>query len=537
MRIWIMIASIAFIFTFMASQGIQEGISENKLYQAHQINDAGLHLVNFHSNLSAGVFYPIWASLQNYGYGDPSLGFLSPSHAYVMESFFLITQNPFYAIYGGIILLFMLAALGMANLFHSLFKNSPFHLGLMILATGLYVLNPYVLKSVYIHGSLEELMGFACLPWLVTACMRATHQKTAFFWSTLIYALCILSNEATHFYSTLFIIFCGVYFKSHQLFLTFVLGNFLTAFHWLPKIVEQSHLQTLVDLQPYPWFFDVFAVHPFFVGTLFCLALYFAMPTSKPIQNRPFLSILLWSSVCCLFLGHHASRWLYELHPLLKSVNPHIPLVFLSTAFTLLTIEFFLERIPLSKVWFSFLMISMIGSVLGLGSLWAQPQAWQALKPEHFAATFIEKNGISLSNPALPKHVQLLPSATPIEIVSWKNGLGEKKCERRSPVEIECEVFLIRPTWMEARVLDYPRWQAYSLIEENKAWSKSTLQMKTNPLTGTSMAFVPSGKQKLIWKFEHTPLRKMCFGIAGATAALILIAILFMGNRPVFRHP
>ncbi len=209
-------------------------------------HDVEFHLYSWLEVLSQwkqGVFFPRWAALANFGYGEPRFIFYPPvswTVGAVLSSVFPWIAVP------DIYIWICLAAAGV-----SMFVLARDSLGRSdaIFAAVLYAVNPYHLVMIYWRSAYAELLASSLLPLLVLFLLRADQrERRGIVPLALVLAAAWLVNEPaavmTHYSLALSALVVAWQRRSAGVLwvaaASVALGAALAAFYLLPAIFEQK---------------------------------------------------------------------------------------------------------------------------------------------------------------------------------------------------------------------------------------------------------------------------------------------------------
>ncbi len=219
-------------------------------------HDGQIHvarIASFYQSLSEGNLIPRWAGNLNWGFGHPVLMFVYPLPSYLASFFYFLGFSFIYSTKLVFVLGFLLSGIFMYLWISELWgKEAGFASGL------LYMFAPYRFIDLYVRGAIGENFAFI---WLPLICWLALKLSKSFNWLYLIggsFALTalILSHNALSlmflpivFGYIAFLFYCSkkksLFFIRFSLFL--ILGFLLSAFFWLPALVESKYtLQNIV---------------------------------------------------------------------------------------------------------------------------------------------------------------------------------------------------------------------------------------------------------------------------------------------------
>ena len=202
--------------------------------------------------LKDGQFPVRFVADLGYGYGYPLFNFYAPL-PYYFGSFLNLLG---FSVLTAVKLMFLTGILLSAVFMYLLAREFWGELG-GILAALLYLYAPYHALDIYVRGAVGEFWAMAFLPlvFLEIAKLRKTGSRNyaKFFWAGLAYAFLILSHNLTALIATPFLLAWIIFWatRSDRFFL--VLGSWflvllfafsLSAFYWLPAVIETKHIDT-----------------------------------------------------------------------------------------------------------------------------------------------------------------------------------------------------------------------------------------------------------------------------------------------------
>jgi len=208
-------------------------------------HDVEFHLYSWLEVLSQwkqGIFYPRWAALAHFAFGEPRFVFYPPASwtlgALLSAIFPWIVTASLYiwiALVAAGVSMFVLAR-------RSLDRRDA------IFAAVLYAVNPYHLVIVYWRSAFAELLASCLVPLLLLCLLRAVQEsRRAIVPLALVLAAAWLTNAPAavmiHYSTALLLVYFAWQRRSARLLLVgaaaVVLGALLSAFYLLPAIYEQ----------------------------------------------------------------------------------------------------------------------------------------------------------------------------------------------------------------------------------------------------------------------------------------------------------
>lgn len=202
-------------------------------------------------SLRDGMFPVRWVADLGFGYGYPIFNFYAPLAYYIgsfinILGFDVLLATKLMMIFG-----ILLAGVSMYFLAKELWGKSG-----GIISALLYVFIPYHAVDIYVRGDVAEFWAYAFIP-LVFYSLLKIHQtgKLRFVIAgALSYAALIVSHNLTALMATPFILifamllFAGNRKTGKNLLMTILLGLLVSAFYWLPAILEVNYTNVLSQI-------------------------------------------------------------------------------------------------------------------------------------------------------------------------------------------------------------------------------------------------------------------------------------------------
>lgn len=219
-------------------------------------HDGELHIARtaaYFEELTRDQFPVRWAGDLNFGYGSPVFIFYYPL-PYFLGSMFHFTGFSFTDAYKILLgLSFLGAPIAFYLWIRKLFSEETAFAGAIV-----YGLAPYHFLDLFVRGAIGELFAFVFIP-LVLLSIESRAIRSGAFW----YSLLLLSHNAFGLLFT--IIFCLYALIRKRSLALIPLGLGLSAFFWLPAVVEQRYTHSILFI------------------------------TNKYLENFPSFSQLFWS--------------------------------------------------------------------------------------------------------------------------------------------------------------------------------------------------------------------------------------------------
>ncbi len=516
-----------------------------------------------------GHFPVRWMPDANYGYGYPFFNYYAPLSIYITLLFRFIGFSYVRAIQFSQLTGFLVAAWGMFALARRWFKNDWAGL----LAAAAYTIAPFHMVNVYVRGdSLAEFWAMAFYPLVILAVDKVASGK----WQVasgrvallaLAYAGLILSHNISALifspFLLLYIFLRGWPSKIHHSLLALLLAFALSAWFFIPALVEQSlaqlgpvtegyfhfsnHFRGL-DLVQGGFFFDynpdggvafrmglVQAVTA--VLGLITLLIYKNRMQIAPINadSQPAPAPQPSCSPALLFITASLLIATFMITPLAQPLWDNLPLLpFTQFPWRFLSVQAFagslavggLALLPWRKVVVPVTAVLLLTAGLG------------HLKTDHLAITdgdvtaeklaqyewFTGNIGTTISAEYLPTTVQPRPYTSPWLNNSQRDGvqaisgdlIASQRTNKRAThqiwqVETETSTSLIFPT------LHWPGWIGEIDGEQ--------VAIRPSPGSGLIMLDVPEGSHTITLRLTRTPVRLVA-GLVSLAALVLTIGLL-----------
>lgn len=211
---------------------------------------ARLYLLD--QGIKQGNLFPRWVGELGFGYGYPLYNFYPPFIYYTAEAFHLMGMSYIWSIKAMAILGFLIGAVGIYLLSKKITQSKL----AALLGETLYTYFFYHSVLIYVRGALAEFFALAVLPFVFLTYDNLSNKTK---WTNILLfgislAILILTHPLIAFPAVFFLGFAAAYYifrsknKLHYLktvFVAMTIGLSLSAFYWLPSMVERKF--TLVD--------------------------------------------------------------------------------------------------------------------------------------------------------------------------------------------------------------------------------------------------------------------------------------------------
>jgi uncharacterized membrane protein len=211
-------------------------------------------MLMFDETLRSGVWYPRWLGGMNYGYGAATTMFYAPFVYYSLSAAHALLGDWVRSV--EVVVLF--AALGSAATlyFYARVFLSPVA---SAIAAMMYLLLPYRLIDLYHRGALAELIAFVWMPLVMLMLDKAVKRPGArrIVLGAIAYGLLVVTHPPVAYaFSVSLALFVAIWAVKSQSWRPVLSGSFivllgsaLSAFYWLPAILEVGYVnQSVTDL-------------------------------------------------------------------------------------------------------------------------------------------------------------------------------------------------------------------------------------------------------------------------------------------------
>ncbi|MEK7166015.1 MAG: hypothetical protein AAB874_04385 [Patescibacteria group bacterium] len=503
---------------------------------------AVVRLTEMHRELKELQIPPRWAGYLNHGYGYPLFLFAYPFPYYLGEFLHLIGFGFVESVKGVFLISIVVSGLTMYLLGSSLWGT----VGGLISAI-FYLYTPYRLVNLFIRGSIGESLALVFFPLLFWIILKLHHSPSwkRTLMGSLVFATLILTHNAS---TILFLPVLGIWVVMHlaehvsgqgvsglwgdlsqKYFMLLVVGMLLSAYSWLPAIVEKSFI--VLDSIPladksahYLSIGELFRANigaskppvtigiiPLLAGAFGIAVLFFNRSSIKVRKLGIFLSLTLGITVFLLF---HESNWLWQL-PILGEID---------FPWRILLIITFLISLAAGS-----LGINKLGRVLGVIAAIAlfiiSIKQIVILKRTNFADAYYATNDATTTSadelmPIWVKNKPTKLSTEKIQLVpSNYQNTGDTKISTyqilsQTSTNLRFDSTVREPVMARINTLYFPGWAVF--IDGN------TVPVSAEPQTGIINFPLAEGYHKVDLIFKRTPVR-----IAADILSILGITVVF----------
>lgn len=502
----------------------------------HDGQDHVARIANFYQNLTQGNLIPRWAPNLNWGYGHPILEFLYPLPSYIASGFHLLG----FSLVDSTKIVFILGMV-LSTLFMYLWLSQSFSKYAALFGAVLYTYAPYRFVETYVRGDIGENLGFAFIPLVLFFIYKLYKQKNYkyVFGGSFSLAFLILAHNAMALMFVSFIfLYCAylVYLSKDKrvliinLFLLIIFGFALSAFFWLPALLEGKYtLRNIVTKGGYltkfvsfssliygPWNFGQAGQFSVQFGILPWVSLIlspFTIFHFKKDKEKLLLAVLLLIfSLISTFLMLRQSNFIWSNIMLLQ--NFQFPWRFLAIiVFSASVLGAMLFEV-LAKFFKPKILITLaILIMLYISSFYWYPKGYQ-YKPESFYTGIY--NSTTDTGESAPiwsvRFMEKRPKAH-LEVLDGKAAVRE--ISRTSTMHIY-NLVVDKKTLFAENTLYFPGWE----IKANGI--PVTIEFQNMQYRGIMLFFLEKGSYVVEVKYSETRLRKISDLLSGASLITLI---------------
>lgn len=523
----------------------------------------------FDKALKSGQFPPRWVDQLGFGFGYPLFIFYPPLVYYLGEAFHFLG----FSLIDSVKLVFFSSILFSGLAIYILVKDLWGKLEAVV-ASIFYLLLPYRAIDVYIRGAMAESFSFVFPPLIIWSFYKLTKtfNNRYIYLSSILLALLMITHNLIFLPFMLilpiYLLFLVLICEKKKKFIvyyipaSFILALSLSAFFWLPSLMEKKY--TLVDslllvnlanynihfvypqqLWNWPWGFGGSAQGledgiSFKIGKLHTILSFVSLLIAiifislRKMRNKKFfLSELHIFSffiifIFSAFMTTFYSNFLWNLIPALAYMQfPWRFLVFTGLTSSILSGAFiFLLRVPTLKLLASLFLVPIL---LVTNLKLFKPQTYRENLTDQTATANEEINWkISQSSfEYIPKEIELYKSnhgtnivkidkkdipQSKIEIIS---GIGQIEVISSTPSKTNFRTFSPQQINIRANIFNFPGWHVKIDGKETPINDNNNLRLITFD--------VPDGNHFVSIEFKNTPIRTLANTISLISVLSLII--------------
>ena len=513
--------------------------------------------------LEQWLLYPRLAMDLNFTYGTPLFQYYPPLVSYLMLPLHWTGLGWVEVAKATATFILLLAGIGMYVYARWLFTDRR----AALLSASAYLLAPYLLTTIYDRGALAEALAVALLPWLFWATHHILETENR-LWpglSALFCALVMLSHNLTAFFvMPIMVLFLALlawreraWGRIPAVLIALGLGLGLSAFYWLPALLERDyaqiatrmlggHYSTDNHLSPLKDLIQRELASDHWGFTRFRLSLWQALLAGAAIlalavHRRPLRDMLVLLAailIGVMYLQLDINLGLWQGVPLIRFIQFPWRLLGIAGFGVALLVGSLLTLPRLSGVagWLTaiaLLILIVYGSTARLSPIFAPD--YPVLTNAEITVTGLFERGRSVYEPFsdfLPVSVKVDPwdlpksrpvTSTPLPAMPYVPTLA---VTRDDSTGLHLRVHAEQPFTLRLHRFFFPGWQVYVAGRPVPTVPSGDLGLVT--------ADLPAGDYAVVTRFGETPLRRLSYVISGAALLLLIVGgILSSRSRPV----
>ncbi len=198
--------------------------------------------------LADGMFPVRWSSDLGFGFGYPIFNFYAPFAYYIGGFINLLLQD---ALVSTKIMMILAIVLSGVSMF--IFAKEFFGKVGGFISSLLYLFAPYNALNIYVRGDVAEFYAYAIAPLVFWGLYKVSKEKDFKYIlvTSVSFSLVIISHNLTAFMLTPFLIMFALFiiFKKRKgikrILVSFVLGLMLSAFYFIPALLEMNYTNVI----------------------------------------------------------------------------------------------------------------------------------------------------------------------------------------------------------------------------------------------------------------------------------------------------
>jgi len=485
----------------------------------------------------------------NFGYGYPLFNFAYPGPYYVGTAFHLLNIGFVDSVKLLFVFSVIFSALGMFFLSRELWRNNI----AAAISAIFYVYLPYRIVDLYARGSIGESLSFVCFPFILFFLSRLLNNISSKFYlsfSIVTYAILIIThNIMAVLFTPVLIIFIAIKLLSQKekpflkTILFFILSYGLSAFFWLPALLEKSNILlsktpiadrsiyfvTIKDLifpkwgyglpnNPDGFSYQIGLSHIAVVLTAIGIVIFILWKKRELLKklSTKFAFAFSVTTIALILLMFSFTAPLWKIMPLLKEIN---------YPWTLLAVIGFIISLLSGFLWLQNKFIKYLIVILSLITV---VSVTPFAKPESY---FDKGDGYYLTNEAtttssqelMPLWVKDFPTSKSEQKIEIISGNGQVSNIVFSSNKGSFALDLNTKSLVRVNTIYYPGWEVKS--------DGLPTSISYNNSKGVIEFIVASGKHNVELFFSETPIRLLANIITLLSLLILLILFFFKKNK------
>lgn len=479
---------------------------------------------SFYQSLQDGNIIPVWDAFQCGLYGCPIFHFMYIFPYYVVSLFHFLGFSFIDSIKLLLSLGYVLSGITMYHWIKAQYGNKAGFVG-----GTFYLFAPFHLIDLHFRADIAHILTYVFIPLnflLVKKIIDRPRLKWIVFQSTILVFL-ITSHQAIATWSFIFITCYGILLWSISnkkniraiayFILSLVLGILLSAFYWLPILLESKYIFwgntanvvfEKINLFLYsPWKMGFLFQGPhgelsFLIGSIHLLFFFFSilLIVKKKIERKIkfIIYFFILSSLISFFMTQEVSRYFWETIPIIKNFQfPYRLLVYMS--FSLATIAGIYSKYISSKKIIVVCFLVIFSTILN----WGHRRVIPAINDKVLQSELY--NGLtktsSIIMPVWVDYINLLKYTPAREHIEILEGDAIIKETFRNSTKHEYVIHVKKNTLLKENTLFFPGW---TLKVNNKIYPIDYLNKKYQGVITFSLK---EGAYKIEFLFLSTTIR------------------------------
>lgn len=462
-----------------------------------------IRIVEFSHMLGAGNLIPRWAPTLNSGYGVPVFQFNYPFSNYIGSFLRLFTRDAVYSFQVAMGLGYIVIAVSIYLWLSSLFGVYPALIGAVVGAFA-----PYVFVDMYVRGSIGEIWA---LGFLFLSLFFVERKRDLLF--AFAYAGLILSHNILGMVFTPFLILY-VLLRGKKFLWSMVWGAGLSAFFWLPALVEQKYVIGLNTVNFREHFVEAYEFLIPSWGSEFSGAGSFGNKISFQLGLSPILSFfgaaLMYRRISdkkkkhlfVLFMGIAVVSILFMIRLSLPLWEFLTPLQYIQYPWRLLSFV-----IPIASFTAAFWIQALKGRWIGLAIAflaiflafsYARPATYEPRDEAYYLSRKNFTDGTSSMGNSFSTRWMTWQPNRPDKRMEVVSGEGSVIMKRDEASTFEGEAHMITDALVRVHIAYYPGWH---VVIDDKSFPVQP------DMGGMITVPIAKGKHHITVNFGETPLR------------------------------
>ncbi|MBN2406598.1 MAG: tetratricopeptide repeat protein [Elusimicrobia bacterium] len=534
-----------------------------KLHSGHEAFAYFPRLIEFDENVKDGVLIPRWAPDLSEGYGQPIFIFISPLVYYLGEVFHLMGLGFVNSVNAACLLLIIISFFGMYGYASEFFGKR----GGMIAAIA-YIYAPYFMLDLYVRYALSEFAAFAFYPLILWSVYRLSKKADIKYiiagilsWSFLVlsdHSMALLFAPVFVAYA-IYLYFFSLRTEKTAFFLSITamiqLVLMLTAFSWLPMLIERDFIDTALLSEMYSAYtkhflyirqiiysswgygfsyegindglsFGLGVVHILLsAASLFLLVKTMIRKAGAALDQAGsgHIAFFIITAAAAVFFTLKGSKFIWDavkiLHPL------SFPWRFLSlAAFSTAFLGGSVIRFASDEKGKNAIFFGAIGMLLLFNAAHTIPEKYYSIDEAGYTPRKISSRRLWTAakgayDPKWVKKRAAGPSPSKLEL---KSGRIDIKLTEESAVYCRYDIIAKEKSAITLNTNYFPGWKAYLNGQLTDTYLNEYGHMEI---------YVPEGEYILEVRFINTPVRSLSEAVSGSGFLVLLIMIVIYSRR------